>query len=340
MKQKHVGDQTIRFADPPSIIASACVGGKKEGEGPLRGSFDRISRDSYFGQRTWEKAESAMQKQVFSLALEKARLNPDALDYIFAGDLLDQCTASAFSMRDSRVPFFGLYGACSTMAEALSLGAMCIDGGFADTVCALTSSHFCSAERQFRLPLEYGGQRTPTAQWTATAAGAAILSARGCGPYITAVTTGRIRDAGITDAGNMGAAMAPAAYETICAHLRDLDRQPKDYDLIVTGDLGLLGRGVVMDFFLRDGLDVAPYYDDCGMLLYDRDRQDVHAGGSGCGCSASVLCGWLLEGLRSQRWNRLLFCATGALLSPTTTCQGESIPGICHAVCICNEKEG
>ena len=332
MKQKRIGTQTVRFADPPSVIGSACVGGKKEGDGPLGNSFDLISPDAYFGEQSWEKAESAMQRMAFSQAMNKAKLSTSALDYIFAGDLLNQCTASAFSMRDTEVPFFGLYGACSTMAEAISLAAMSIDGGYADTACAVTSSHFCSAERQFRLPLEYGGQRTPTAQWTATAAGAAVLSAEGCGPYVTAVTTGRIRDAGITDANNMGAAMAPAAYETLSAHFRDLALRPEDYDLIVTGDLGLIGRGVVMDFFLRDGLDIAPYYDDCGLLLYDRERQDVHAGGSGCGCGAAVLCGWLLEGLRSGRWSNLLFCATGALLSPTSVGQGESIPGICHAV--------
>ncbi len=338
MKQKRIGAQTVRFADPPSVIGSACVGGKKEGEGPLGSSFDVISQDAYFGEQSWEKAESAMQRLAFFHALQKAKLSSSALDYIFAGDLLNQCTASAFSMRDTSVPYFGLYGACSTMAEAISLAAMSIDGGYADTACAVTSSHFCSAERQFRLPLEYGGQRTPTAQWTATASGAVILSAQGCGPYVTAVTTGRIRDAGITDANNMGAAMAPAAYETICAHLEDLGLRPDAYDLIVTGDLGLIGRGVVMDFFLRDGVDIAPYYDDCGLLLYDRERQDVHAGGSGCGCGASVLSGWLLDGLRAGRWSDLLFCATGALLSPTTVGQGESIPGICHAVAFSTKK--
>ena len=338
MKTKKSGRQTVCLMDPPSIIGSAAAVGKKEGQGPLGSSFDHICEDSYFGEKSWEKAESAMQRLAFFHAMNKAKLSTASLDYIFAGDLLNQCTASAFSMRDTDVPFFGLYGACSTMAEAISLAAMSIDGGYADTACAVTSSHFCSAERQFRLPLEYGGQRTPTAQWTATASGAAILSAQGCGPYVTAVTTGRIRDAGITDANNMGAAMAPAAYQTISAHLRDLGLQPGDYDLIVTGDLGLVGRGVVMDFFLRDGVDIAPFYDDCGLLLYDRARQDVHAGGSGCGCGASVLCGWLLDGLRAGRWSNLLFCATGALLSPTSVGQGESIPGICHAVAFSAKK--
>ena len=338
MSNKRIGKQTVYISNPPSIIGSASIGGKKEGEGPLATSFDYISEDSYFGEKTWEKAESALQKLALSHALDKAKLSPSALEYIFAGDLLNQCTASAFSMRDSDVPFFGLYGACSTMAESLSLAAMTIDGGFADTVCTLTSSHFCSAERQFRLPLEYGGQRTPTAQWTATAAGACILSSNGNGPYITHITTGKIKDAGITDAGNMGAAMAQAAYNTLSAHFTDLGISPDYYDLIVTGDLGLIGHSIVLDFFMRDGMDIAPIYDDCGLLLYSREEQDVHAGGSGCGCSASVLCGWLLDSMRAGKYKRLLFAATGALMSPTSTNQGESIPGICHAVAISTVK--
>ncbi len=338
MSTKRIGKQTVFLAAPPSIIGSASIAGKKEGEGPLAHSFDYICEDSYFGEKSWEKAESALQKLAFAHALDKARLSPSELDYIFAGDLLNQCTASAFAMRDSNVPFFGLYGACSTMAEGLSLGAIMIDGGYADKVCALTSSHYCSAERQFRLPLEYGGQRTPTAQWTATAAGACILSSQGNGPYITHLTVGRIRDAGITDSNNMGAAMARAAYETLTAHFSDLGVQPSYYDLIVTGDLGLIGQSIVMDFFMRDGIDIAPVYDDCGLLLYSREEQDVHAGGSGCGCSAAVLCGWLLDGMRAGRWNRLLFAGTGALMSPTSVNQGESIPGICHAVAISNVK--
>ncbi len=319
---------------PPSIIGSASIAGKKEGEGPLARSFDYICEDSYFGEKTWEKAESALQKLAYQHALDKAKIIPSALEYILAGDLLNQCTASAFAMRDADIPFLGLYGACSTMAEGLSLGSMLIDGGFADYVCAITSSHNCSAERQFRLPLEYGGQRTPTAQWTATAAGAAILASSGSGPYITHITTGKIKDIGITDANNMGAAMAQAAYETLTAHFSDLGIQPNYYDLIVTGDLGLIGHSIVTDFFMKDGIDIAPVYDDCGLLLYSRTEQDVHAGGSGCGCSAAVLCGWLLDGMRNGRWKRLLFAGTGALMSPTSTNQGESIPGICHAVSI------
>ena len=322
------------FNDPPSIIGSAAAVGKKEGEGPLGSSFDMIGKDAYFGEQTWEKAESAMQRMAFYKALDKAKISSSQLDYLFAGDLLNQCTASTFAMRDSCLPYLGLFGACSTMAEGLGLAAMMIDGGYADFTCAVTSSHFCSAERQFRTPLEYGGQRAPSAQWTATAAGAAILAAEGCGPYVTAVTTGCIRDAGVTDITNMGAAMAPAAYDTLCRHFEDLGLSPSDYDLIVTGDLGRIGRSIVLDFFRRDGVDIAPVYDDCGVLLYDQDLQDVHAGGSGCGCSAAVLCAWLLDGMRSGRWKKLLFCGTGALMSPTSSGQGESIPGICHAVAI------
>lgn len=339
MSYKKIGKQTLTFNNPPSIIASASIAGKKEGEGPLANSFDYICDDSYFGEKSWEKAESTMQKLAFTHALSKAKLSPASIDYIFSGDLLNQCTASAFAMRDADIPYFGLYGACSTMAESLSLAAMTIDGGYADTACAITSSHFCSAERQFRTPLEYGGQRTPTAQWTATAAGCAILSSCGSGPYITNVTTGIIKDAGITDANNMGAAMAQAAYDTLSVHFSDLGIRPDHYDLIVTGDLGLVGRSIVIDFFMRDGIDISPVYNDCGMLLYSNDEQDVHAGGSGCGCSASVLCGYLLDAVRSGRYGRLLFAATGALMSPTSTGQGESIPGICHAVSISASKE-
>ncbi len=338
MKTKKTGSQTVCLSDPPSVIGAAAVVGRKEGEGPLGSCFDVIGEDSYFGEQTWEKAESAMQRMAYFKALEKAKITPSQLDYLFAGDLLNQCAASTFAMRDSSVPYLGLFGACSTMAEGLGLAAMMIDGGYADYACALTSSHFCTAERQFRTPLEYGGQRSPSAQWTATAAGAAILAAEGSGPYVTAVTVGRIRDAGVTDVSNMGAAMAQAAYDTLSRHFADLALTPSDYDLIVTGDLGRIGRSIVLDFFRRDGVDMAPFYDDCGVLLYDQGRQDVHAGGSGCGCSAAVLCASLLEGMRSGRWKRLLFCGTGALMSPTSSGQGESIPGICHAVAISSTR--
>ncbi len=339
MSTKRLGKQTVRMRRPPAIIAGGSVVGPKEGEGPLKGRFDRICDDPYFGAESWEKAESTMLQQAFSIACDKAGLAPAQLEYVFTGDLLNQCTGSAFALRDCGVPYFGLYGACSTMAESLSLAAMVIDGGYADTAAALTSSHFCSAERQFRLPLEYGGQRTPTAQWTVTGAGALILAAGGCGPRVTHVTTGKIVDAGITDAGNMGAAMAPAAYETLRTHFSDTGRPPEYYDAIVTGDLGMVGHDIVQDLFDKDGVDLGQLFLDCGLLIYAREGQDVHAGGSGCGCSASVLAGHLLQQITEGGWKRILFAATGALMSPTSTMQGESIPGICHAVAIEMEEE-
>ena len=334
---KRIGSQTVRLELPPSVIGHACVVGKKEGKGPLRDSFDHISEDSYFGEKSWEKAESQMQKLAFETACEKAGLSPADIDYLFAGDLLNQCTASAFSMRDTGIPFFGLYGAYSTMAESLSLAAMAIDGGFARLTAAVTSSHFCSAERQFRFPLEYGGQRTPTAQWTATSAGGIVLCLDGNGPYITHITTGKIIDAGITDGNNMGAAMAPAAFDTLIQHMKDTGRSPDYYDLIVTGDLGKIGHAVVTDFFRDEGYDISSNYNDCGLMLFDTSAQDVHSGGSGCGCSAGVLCGHILNGIKSGLYKKVLFAATGALMSPTSSGQGESIPGICHAVAIASE---
>jgi stage V sporulation protein AD len=336
MGTKRMGKQTIRLESRPIILASASVGGKQESKGPLAASFDYLSEDTYFGAKTWESAESAMLKKCFDLSLQKAAIQADTLDYIFSGDLLNQCVGSAFGIKDSNVPHFGLYGACSTMAESLSLAAMTIDGGFANTVCALTSSHFCSAERQFRLPLNYGGLRPPTAQWTATAAGSLILSAEGEGPVVTHVTTGKIVDAGVTDANNMGAAMAPAALETLCTHFADTGRTPDYYDIIATGDLCEVGSAILRELSSLNGYDLSSNHNDCGLLIYDRGKKDIAAGGSGCGCGASVLAGYFLPKLRSGEIKRLLFAATGALMSPTTTLQGESILGICHAVAIEN----
>ena len=338
ISSKHIGGQTLRLGTPPSVAAGACVVGRKEGQGPLREWFDFISEDSYFGEKTWEKAESAMLRQCFFLACDKARTPPAEIDFLFSGDLLNQCVGSTFALRDSGRPIFGLYGACSTMAEALSLAAMTIDGGFADVTAAMTCSHFCSAERQFRFPLEYGAVRTPTAQWTVTGAGALVLKAFGPGPYVTHVTAGRLVDAGITDANNMGAAMAPAAFDTLKAHFADTGRGPDYYDAIVTGDLGRIGHSIVRDRFLAESVDLGQRFFDCGMCIFDAGTQDVHAGGSGCGCSASVLCGYLLHQMTEKVWPRLLFCATGALMSTTTAQQGESIPGICHAVALEMER--
>ena len=333
MPNQKMGKHTIAFEKPPVLIGHAAVAGKKEGEGPLGNSFDHISTDSYWGEQTWEKAESVMQKTVFAIAADKAGIPARQVDFLFAGDLLNQCIGSTFGSRDSDLPYFGIFGACSTMGEGIILAAMSIAGGFAKTTAAVTSSHFCTAERQFRFPLEYGGQRTPTSQWTVTGAGAAILAESGSGPAVTHVTPGKIVDAGIKDPNNMGAAMAPAAYETIRQHFKDTGRRPDDYDLIVTGDLGTLGHAVVTDFFKRDGVTLRSFQ-DTGLMIYDRDRQGVNAGGSGCGCAAVVLNSYILNAMRDGRWNRILFCPTGALMSTTSAQQGESIPGICHAVAI------
>ena len=333
MTTKKLGRQTVALANPPTLAGHANVVGKKEGEGPLASSFDLIGSDDTFGEATWEKSESAMQKQALALALDKAGQAASAMDWLFAGDLLNQCIGSSFAARGQDIPFFGLYGACSTMGEGLALASMTLDGGFGEWAAVVVSSHFCTAERQYRTPLEYGGQRTPTAQWTATAAGAVILSRSGRGPKITHVTVGRVIDLGVTDANNMGAAMAPAACDTIAAHLRDTGRSPGFYDLIVTGDLGRLGSQLLLELLERRGI-VLENHADCGCLLFDQKSQDVHCGGSGCGCSAAVFTGCLLTGLTEGRWNNLLFCPTGALHSPVATAQGESIPGICHAVAL------
>lgn len=337
MGTNHLGRQSIRFPQPPVVRGFASVAGKKEREGPLGDQFTATVQDTTFGEKSWEQAERRMQQMTLELALEKAGLTDADLDAAFAGDLLNQCIGSSFSLRNRGVPTLGLYGACSTMAESLLLAAAFVDAGFARTAAALTSSHFASAERQYRFPLGYGGQRTPTAQWTVTGSGCCIVGGSGSGVRIEAATIGRVQDLGIKDANNMGAAMAPAAIDTLQAHFRDLRRVPQDYDLIVTGDLGALGKKIVLDQFQRVGVDLTPVYDDCGVLIYDPKRQDVHAGGSGCGCGASVLCGYLLDRLEKRELRRLLFCATGALLSPTSSWQGESIPGICHAVAITAE---
>ena len=328
-----IGKQTFALTNPPTIVGHGAVAGKKEGEGPLANAYDQVNIDSYWGEKTWEKAESTMQKTAFSIALDKASIPPNQLDFLFAGDLLNQSMSSTFASRDSDIPLFGIYGACSTMGEGIMLAAMMLAGGLATHAAAVTSSHFCTAERQFRFPLEYGAQRSPTSQWTVTGAGAAILSATGAGPKVTHVTPGKIVDGGIKDPSNMGAAMAPAAYDTISQHLKDTGRTPTDYDLILTGDLGLIGHRAVTHLFERDGMGLQNY-DDCGLMVYDRQMQKVDAGGSGCGAAGIVFNGHILNTMRAGQLKRVLFCPTGALMSPTSTMQGESIPGICHALAI------
>ena len=333
---RKLGQQTIVPDQSITVLSAGCAVGKKEGEGPLRQYFDHIDTDDTFGQDSWENAEIAMQKRALSQALDKAALTAGQLDWLFAGDLLNQCVCSSFAARDLSLPFFGLYGACSTMGEGLCLSSLVLDGGGGQRAAVLSSSHFCSAERQYRTPLEYGCQRTPTAQWTVTGSGAVILSRGGTGPRITHITPGKIVDKGIRDTNNMGAAMAPAAWDTIRTHLNDTGRAPGFYDLIVTGDLGRLGSELLKELARRDGVTLDRHA-DCGLLIFEPNSQDVHCGGSGCGCCASVLASFLLPGLREGKWKNILFCPTGALHSPTTAFQGESIPGISHAVAISAE---
>ena len=323
--------ETLVLKNAPAVSAFASVVGQKEADGPLGRRFDAVEPDARAGQDSWEKAESAMLRRAIDMAAERAGGAPGC---VLAGDLLNQCAGSAYAVRGVAAPFFGLYGACSTMAESLGLAALLVDGGYFESAAAATGSHFCSAERQFRYPLEYGGVRTPTAQWTVTGAGCVVLSREGAGPYVTRFTPGRIVDAGIKDMANMGAAMAPAAYDTLKRHFEQTGRAPGYYDVVLTGDLGRLGQEILRDLFAADGVDLGPNYMDCGVLIYDIERQDTHCGGSGCGCSASVLTGHFLRGMRDGLWRRVLFAATGALMSPTTAQQGESIPGICHAVAI------
>ena len=334
MAHKRLGKSSIAFDNPPSITASSSVAGVKEGEGPLRNCYDEILNDDLYEEKTWEKAESKLQKSAVYHLLRKADMKADAVDYIFAGDLLNQCTGSHYAMKDMGIPFFGLYGACSTMAESSSLAAMAIDGGYADNCIAITSSHFCSSEKQYRFPLEYGGQRPPTSQWTVTGSGALMISSHGNGPYITHATTGKIIDMGISDANNMGAAMAPAAVDTITAHFKDTGFSPSDYDMIITGDLAQIGSDITRDLLCSSGFDVAKNYFDCGNLVFDAQAQDVHSGGSGCGCSAIVFCGHIMDKIKKGELERVLFVGTGALMSPLNLLQGENIPGIAHAITV------
>ena len=331
---RRVGQRTLRFEQPPRFAGWASAVGKKEGEGPLGSRFDFVTEDDRMGQKSWELAESALQRTAIEQALHKAGLQKDGLDCMLAGDLLNQCIASFLASMHAGVPYLGQYGACSTMAQGLALGACLVAGGAARRLSVSASSHFCSAERQYRFPLAYGGQRTPTAQWTATAAGAAVLAGEGKGDLrITHALFGKMVELGVKDANNMGAAMAPAAYDTLSALLCDLDAKPTDFDCIVTGDLGHVGADILMTLLREDKIDLTPVYSDCGSLLFG-DEQDAHAGGSGCGCSAAVLCGPLLGDLREGKIKRLVFAGTGAMMSPTSVQQGQPIAGICHAVVI------
>ena len=334
MANTSCGRQSFTFDKPPVITTWASIAGKKESEGPLAHCFDTTRQDTFFGEKTWEQGEKKMQQLALQTLADKAKMKQTDFSLVFSGDLLNQCIGSSFTLRNTGIPHLGLYGACSTMAESLLMASMAVGGGFFDRVVAMTSSHFASSERQYRFPLGYGGQRTPTAQWTVTGSGAALVCKDGKGPKITACTVGTITDLGIKDANNMGAAMAPAALATIKAHFADLKTQAEDYDLIVTGDLGQLGKEALLALAQREGISLGGTLEDCGTMVFDLQKQDVHSGGSGCGCSAITLCGHLLDKLNKGKLKKILFCGTGALLSPTSTQQGLPIPGVCHAVSI------
>ena len=331
---KKLGKQTLMLDNKPRILNTAAIVGPKEMNGPLAKYFDKCVEDEFWGEASWEKAESKFIKETVNTVLGKAGVSNKDIDYCFAGDLLNQCISSSFGIRDSNMPFFGLFGACSTFVEGLCLGSVFMDSGACKNILCATSSHFCSAEKQFRFPLELGNQRTPTSQWTVTGSGAVVLGKKDTGPFITHITPGMIVDLGIKDANNMGAAMAPAALSTLCAHLEDTGRSPDYYDAIITGDLGHLGKDILIDLAKGKGLNIAPNYNDCGVLIFDKKAQDTHSGGSGCACIATVFSGYLYKMMLEGNIKKLLLIATGALTNATTTQQGESIPGIAHAVAI------
>lgn len=329
----------VKFKSAPSIISSGTVVGKKEHEGPLETEFDIHDDTATFGMKTWEMSESEMQRLAFNIALAKKDMIPQDIDLIIAGDLMNQCTSSAYAFLEFKKPYIGIYGACSTFAEGIMLASMMINANHVQNCAVATSSHFCSAERQFRFPLEYGGQRTPTAQWTVTGAGAAIVSSDGAGPYVNDVFPGTPIDKGITDANNMGAAMAPAAVHSFSKYFDITKTIPSDYDLILTGDLGMEGHSIFCELMNSCGYDMHKNYNDCGLMIFNRSMQDVHAGGSGCGCSAVVFCAYVLQKMIRKELNNVLFASTGALMSPGSVKQGCSIPGIAHIIHLTNERQ-
>lgn len=330
---KKNGLQTVWFQNPPVIAATATIVGSKEGQGPLGHTFDKVVEDGYYGEKTWERAERRMLEEVMQTAIQRANLQPQNIDYLLAGDLLNQIISANFTARNLGIPFLGLYGACSTMYEGMALGAMLIDGGFAENVLIGVSSHYSTAERQFRFPTEQGAQRPLYAQWTVTGAAAVILSRQGTGPVITHATIGKVIDLGQGDPMDMGASMAPAAADTMARHLMDTQRHPDYYDLFITGDLGTYGRELALKLMQQKGYDISTRFSDCGILIYSPE-QDTHAGGSGCACSGVVTCGYLLQEIRAGRLKRILGVGTGALLSPCSSQQGETVPGIAHGVVI------
>lgn len=347
-KNQRIGRASMQPAKPVYILGSSSIVGTKEGQGPLGLLFDMVGSDDMFGCKTWEEAESNLQKDAVYLALEKAGKKAEDISLMFAGDLLGQSIATSFGIASYQIPLFGVYGACSTCGESLTLGVISIAGGFAETAVCVTSSHFASAEKEFRFPLAYGNQRPLSATWTVTGSGACVLSgtlpvpeipektdplisAEGC-VQITGLTTGKLIDFGLKDSLNMGGCMAPAACDTIYRNFCDFDRTPDDYDAIFTGDLGAVGKRILLDLLKEKGYDIESIYQDCGLLIFDGETQDTHSGGSGCGCSASVLAAYILPELAKGTWKKVLFVPTGALLSKTSFNEGDSIPGIAHAV--------
>lgn len=328
-----LGKQTIKFDNPPTILDCASIVGPKEAQGPLAEYFDQTLEDEFWGEKTWEKAESKIIKETVNTVISKSGVPSDQIDLMIAGDLLNQCISSSFGLREANIPFLGVFGACSTFVESMCIGSICVES-FAKNVLCATSSHFCSAEKQFRFPLELGNQRTPTAQWTVTGSGAAIITQSGMGPYITHITPGKIIDMGIKDANNMGAAMAPAFCETLITHFLDTGRSPNYYDAIISGDLGHVGKEIAIDIAKARGYNIKPNYNDCGVLIFDKEKQDTHSGGSGCGCCGSVFSGYFFKQLKAKKIKKVLLIATGALMNSTSSQQGESIPGIAHAISI------
>lgn len=341
-QSKMVGKQSIIYQNPPYIISAASIAGKMEGEGPMGGGFDVVHQDPLLGKERWEEAESELIKQAAEKAIEKAGLKNSDIRYLIGGDLLGQLIATSFGIAELEIPTFGIYGACSTMGEAMSIGSILVDGGFADRVLAFTSSHFAGAEKQFRFPLDYGNQRPYSASWTVTGSGAVIIAERNnnkpkpgeTGVVIKGITTGKIVDYGIKDSMNMGAAMAPAAYDTIKQNFEDLGVQPSYYDKIITGDLGYVGKDILIDLLKEKNYDISSNHMDCGIEIFDKDNQDTHAGGSGCGCSAILFASHILNQLKTKAWKRVLFIPTGALLSQVSFNEGKTVPGIAHAVIV------
>ena len=331
---KKVGDNTIKFTLPPKIISGYAIVGPKEGQSPLANYFDYILKNDAFNEKTYEKAERKMLEQAISGAIDKANLLATDIDILLSGDLLNQIISASFSARQLQTSFIGMFGACSTMTESLAVGACLIDGECANRVACATCSHFSTAERQFRFPLELGNQRPPTSQWTVTGAGASIITKNGSGPYITYITPGKIVDMGIKDANNMGSAMSPAFADTLISHFEDTGRKPSYYDAIISGDLGYVGKDIVIDILKSKGYNIKSNYNDCGVLIFDKTSQDTHSGGSGCACCGTVFSGYFFKQLKEKKIKKMLLIATGALTNSTTAQQGESIPGIAHAISI------